>query len=103
MACEESREECIDENKIKGEPWKYDTVSLEKSADLSVLAMAAGIKLKTIKDFNEIGTFLNIYKYKEFEFKSITKGKVAAKEVNVFPLPVRIQDFWCTNLWRFEH
>ena len=42
----------FDENKIKGEPWRYDTVLLEKSADLSVLAMAAGIKLKTIKDFN---------------------------------------------------
>ena len=42
----------FDEKKIKGEPWRYDTVSLEKSADLSVLAMAAGIKLKTIKDFN---------------------------------------------------
>ncbi len=42
----------FNEDKIKGEPWKYDTVSLSKSADLSVLAMAAGIKLKTIKDFN---------------------------------------------------
>lgn len=42
----------FDEKEITGKPWVYETVALEKSADLSVLAMAAGIKLKTMKNFN---------------------------------------------------
>ena len=32
--------------------WEYEKVDIEKSADLSVLALAAGIKLKTLKDYN---------------------------------------------------
>ena len=40
------------EKGIQGNPWEYETVTIEKSADLSVLAMAAGIKLKLLKDYN---------------------------------------------------
>ena len=40
------------EKKNSGTPWEYETVTIEKSADLSVLAKAAGIKLKKLKDFN---------------------------------------------------
>jgi len=34
------------------DPWKYDEVELEKSADLSILAQSAGISLKTLKEYN---------------------------------------------------
>ena len=40
------------EKEVQGIPWEYATVTIEKSADLSVLAMAAGIKLKMLKDYN---------------------------------------------------
>ena len=42
----------FDVSKIEGNPWEYEIVTIEKSADLSVLSMAAGIKLKSLKDFN---------------------------------------------------
>lgn len=36
----------------KNNPWKYETVEIEKSADLSILAQSAGITLNKLKDYN---------------------------------------------------
>ena len=39
-------------NQPKNNPWKYDVVEIEKSADLSILAKSAGISLATLRKYN---------------------------------------------------
>jgi membrane-bound lytic murein transglycosylase D len=39
-------------NMPENNPWKYEIVEIEKSADLSILAQSAGISLKTLKQYN---------------------------------------------------
>lgn len=39
-------------NPPKNNPWKYDVVEIEKSADLSILAQSAGISLATLRQYN---------------------------------------------------
>jgi len=39
-------------NPPKNNPWKYDVVEIEKSADLSILAKSAGISLTTLRQYN---------------------------------------------------
>ena len=34
------------------DPWQYDVVEIEKSADLSILAQSAGISLKALREYN---------------------------------------------------
>lgn len=36
----------------QNDPWKYDVVEIEKSADLSILAQSAGISLSTLRKYN---------------------------------------------------
>lgn len=39
-------------NPPENNPWKYDVVEIEKSADLSILAKSAGISLTTLRQYN---------------------------------------------------
>jgi membrane-bound lytic murein transglycosylase D len=39
-------------NPPKKDPWKYDVVKIEKSADLSILAKSAGISLVSLRQYN---------------------------------------------------
>ncbi|MEE9572669.1 MAG: transglycosylase SLT domain-containing protein [Candidatus Neomarinimicrobiota bacterium] len=39
-------------NQPKNNPWEYDVVEIEKSADLSILANSAGISLATLRQYN---------------------------------------------------
>lgn len=39
-------------NQPENNPWKYDVVEIEKSADLSILAKSAGISLTTLRQYN---------------------------------------------------
>ena len=60
---------------------KVQTESPAAIAGLESGDKILSINNKSIKDFNEIGTFLNIYKYKEFEFKVQRDEKILLKKI----------------------
>jgi len=69
----------------KNNPWKYETVEIEKSADLSILAQSAGITLTTLKQYNpelrQSATPTTAYQLK------LPIGKTAQFERNYAALP----------------